>query len=85
MNLLTNETLLYCTGNPVQCSAVTYREGSPAKRVYMYMWVFLVAQLIENPPAMQGSPVQLLGQEDPLEKGSAIHSNILGLTWWLSQ
>ena len=51
----------------------------------MYMWVFLVAQLIENPPAMQGSPVQLLGQEDPLEKGSAIHSNILGLTWWLSQ
>ena len=51
----------------------------------MYMWVFLVAQLVENPPAMQGSPVQFMGQEDPLEKGQAIHSSILGLPWWLSQ
>ena len=28
----------------------------------------LVAQLIKNPPAMQGTPVQLLGWENPLEK-----------------
>ena len=28
----------------------------------------LVAQLIKNPPAMQETPVQLLGWEDPLEK-----------------
>ena len=28
----------------------------------------LVAQLV-NPPAMQETPVQFLGQEDPLEKG----------------
>ena len=29
----------------------------------------LVAQLVKNLPAMQGTPVPSLGQEDPLEKG----------------
>ena len=28
----------------------------------------LIAQLVKNPPAMQETPVQLLGQEDLLEK-----------------
>ena len=28
----------------------------------------LIAQLVKNPPAMQETPVQFLGQEDPLEK-----------------
>ena len=28
-----------------------------------------IAQLVKNPPAMQKTPVQLLGGEDPLEKG----------------
>ena len=28
-----------------------------------------IAQLVKNPPAMQETPVQFLGQEDPLEKG----------------
>ena len=37
-----------------------------------------------NPPAMQETPVQFLGQEDPLEKGWATHTSILGLPWWLS-
>ena len=40
-----------------------------------------VAQLVKNPPAMQEPPVQFLGQEDPLEKGQATHSSILGLPW----
>ena len=31
----------------------------------------LIAQLVKNPPAMQESPVQFLGREDPLEKGLA--------------
>ena len=30
---------------------------------------FLVAQLVKNLPAMQETPVQFLGREDPLEKG----------------
>ena len=38
----------------------------------------LIGQLVKNPPAMQETPVQLLGWEDPLEKGKATHSSILG-------
>ena len=30
----------------------------------------------KNPPAMQETQVQALGQEDPLEKGMTIHSSI---------
>ena len=37
----------------------------------------LVAQLVKNPPAVQETPVQSLSREDPLEKGTATHSNIL--------
>ena len=45
----------------------------------------LVAQLVKNPPAMQETRVQFLGWEDPLEKGSATHSSILGFPWWLGR
>ena len=37
----------------------------------------MVAQLAKNPPAMQETQVQFLGQEDPLEKEMATHSSIL--------
>ena len=37
----------------------------------------LVAQMVKNLPAMWETRVQSLGQEDPLEKGKAIHSSIL--------
>ena len=30
---------------------------------------FLIAQLVKNLPGMKETPVQFLGQEDPLEKG----------------
>jgi len=33
--------------------------------------------MVKNPPAMQETLVQSLGQEDPLEKGIATHSSIL--------
>ena len=39
----------------------------------------LVAQLVKNPPAMQATLVLFLGWENPLEKGQATHSSILGL------
>ena len=42
-----------------------------------YSWASLVAQLVKNLPAVQETPVQLLGQEDTLEKGKATHSSIL--------
>ena len=36
-----------------------------------------MAQLVKNPPAMQETLVQFLGQEDPLEEEIAAHSSIL--------
>ena len=42
-----------------------------------YPWASVVTQLVMNPPAMQGTWVQSLGWEDPLEKGKATHSSIL--------
>ena len=36
-----------------------------------------MAQTVKNPPAMQETRVQSLGQEDPLEKGIATYSSIL--------
>ena len=38
----------------------------------------LIAQLVKNLPAMQETPVQFLGWEDPLEKGWATHPIFLG-------
>ena len=29
----------------------------------------LIAQLVNNPPALQETPLQFLGWEDPLDKG----------------
>ena len=45
------------------------REGREAQTI--------VAQLVNNPPAMWETGVQSLGWEDPLEKGMAMHSIIL--------
>ena len=35
-----------------------------------------MAQAVKNPPAVQETRVQSLGQEDPLEKEMATHSGI---------
>ena len=40
-------------------------------------WASLVAQMVKNLPAPQETWVQLLGREDPLEKGMTNHSSIL--------
>ena len=44
---------IYCDGDLVSC--FTERAS-------------LIAQMVKNPPAMQETPVRVLGQEDPLEK-----------------
>ena len=36
-----------------------------------------MAQMVKNPPTMQETLVQSLGQEDPLEEGVVTHSSIL--------
>ena len=44
----------------------------------LYIWLAsLVAQTVNNPPAMQETWVRSLDQEDSLEKGMATHLNIL--------
>ena len=42
-----------------------------------------MSQMVKNLPAMKETQVLSLGQEDPLEKGMATHSNILAwrITW----
>ena len=47
-------------------------------------WASLIAQLVKNPPATWDTRVRSLGWEDPLEKGKAAHSSILGLPLCLS-
>ena len=41
-----------------------------------------VAQWVKNLPAMWETPVQSMGQEDPLEKGRATHFSIVA--WRIS-
>ena len=43
-------------------------------------WSSLVAQMVQNLPAMQKTQVRSLDWEDPLEKGMATHSSILAWT-----
>ena len=42
----------------------------------VYKPLSLVAQMVENPPAIQDTWVRSLGWEDPLEKGKATHSSL---------
>ena len=42
-----------------------------------YSWISLVAQMVKNLPTVQQTWVWSLGWKDPLEKGTATHSNIL--------
>ena len=39
------------------------------KGISKLRWASLIAQLVKNPPAMQETLIQFLGQEDPLEEG----------------
>ena len=42
-----------------------------------YSWASLVAQMVNNPPAMWEIWLPSLSWEDPLEEGMAAHSSIL--------
>ena len=44
---------------------------------YKHYWASLVAQMVENLPAMQETHIQSLGPDDPLENYLATHSGIL--------
>ena len=48
-------------------------------------WGFPGSSAVKGSACNAGTQVQFLGWEDPLEKGWATHSSILGLPWWLRQ
>ena len=37
--------------------------------ILVFVQASLVAQLVKDPPAVRETPVQFLGQENPMEKG----------------
>ena len=43
----------------------------------LYMYIYVVTQMVKNLPTMQETQVQSLSWEDPLEKGIATDSSIL--------
>ena len=49
------------------------------KKKYIYIYASPVTQKVKNLPAMWETSVRSLGQEDPLEKGTATHSSILDI------
>ena len=54
--------------------------GSPGEGIAYTLqcsWASLVAQLVKKLPVMQETWVRSLDWEDPLEKGTVTHSNIL--------
>ena len=54
------------------------------KRCLLLGRASLISQLLKFPPATWETLVQFLDWEDPLEKGQATHSSVLGLPLWLS-
>ena len=56
----------------------SFSNGQKVKLTFVVISeTLLVAQMVKHLPTMQETQVQLLGQEDPLEKVMGIHSSIL--------
>ena len=64
-------------GDPGSIPGLGTSPGEGIGYPLQYSWASLVAQLVNNPPAMWYTWVWSLGWEDPLEKGKATHSSIL--------
>ena len=65
-DLVTERDVIYNIALSFRCIAMWF------SFTYTYMYVYtasLIAHLVKTPPAMQETPVQFLGWEDPLEKG----------------
>ena len=74
-----------CLGNPMDRKPGRLLQSMGSETVgrdLVTKWASLIAHWLKKKkdlPAMWETPVQFLGQEDPLEKGKAIHFSIL--TW----
>ena len=68
------------TCNAGDSSSILGLERFPGEGIgypLQYSWASLVAQLVNNPPAMQETWVRSLNWEDSLEKEKAAHFSIL--------
>ena len=70
------------TGKYERCLGVGVTKGGGQQGGYCNSlrtddWVSLVAQMVNNLPAMRETWVRSLNWEDPLEEGMATHSSIL--------
>ena len=74
----------YNAGDPSLIPGLGSSPGGGTGDSLQYSWASLLDQMVKNPPAMQETLVQFLNQEDPLKKGQATHSHILGLPLRLS-
>ena len=66
--------------NAGDASSIPGSGSSPGEGIdypFRYSWVFLAAQMVKNPPAMQETWVRSLGWGDPPEEGMVTHSSIL--------
>ena len=79
----------YNAGDSNSIPALGRSPGEDTGYPLKYSWAFLVAQMVQNLPAMWETWVQSLGWEDPLEEGMATHSSVLAWripmdrrVWW---
>ena len=66
--------------NAVEPGSIPGLVSSPGEWIgypLQYSWASVVSQMINDPPVIQETLIQSLGQEDPLKEGMATHSNIL--------
>ena len=75
-------TFSYAAGRPVALREVPVWQEVGKEWVTVTHQTSLVVQTVKNLPAVQETWVRSLGQEDPLEKETATHSN--SLAWRLS-
>ena len=64
-------------GDPSSIPGLGPSAGGGIGYPLQYSWASLVAQLVNNLPAVRETWVRSLGWEDPLEKGKATYSSIL--------
>ena len=74
---LTGKESLCSAGDPSSMLGLGRFPGEGIDSPFQYSWASLVAQMVTNMPAVRETWVQSLSWEDPLEKGTAIHSSIL--------
>ena len=65
------------TGDPSLIPGLGRSAGEGIGYPLQYSWASLVAQLVNNPPAVWETWVRSLNWEDPLEKRKATHHSIL--------